>query len=329
MTQQQILPLVTSHSIGATFGHCARRFEFQHVYQTGAESSDVGLAAEAGTAIHEAVQAWALIALHPDADPEAHQRGLEAGMLALLRHWPWVMENLAVEDKKAAATQRSLSRAVRLTREIIESPFWHEWELAILSDGTPAIEIPWRITHTSLPTFEDHLGRTRQLVSQGKIDFILRHRRTGRFHVADLKTTIGADHSKFRFSGQGVQYAMVLGQMLGLPWREEGIDVTYLVGDFGTSERWPAVIPFAFHYSPDELDDMLRTLNLSHEMILRYGKEGWWPRRMHGCDFFQRPCQFMPICHRRDSKFIAMWLAFSDAYKETTRVYEPKWELEA
>lgn len=328
------VPLVVSHSISSTFDSCARRFEFQHVYGV-VGRGDYGFAADVGSALHEAVQAWARVWLHPSSprDSETQEQALNAGLFALMLHWPWVLEDIEFAAGSQVSTVRSFEKSLLLFYATIESPWWSAWELALDHDGEPCIEIAWRINHASMPTFMDHRSRNRNLVSQGKIDFVLRHRKTGSYRVVDLKSTVKspkAVEAAFRFSGQGVGYAKVLGAVLGIPWREEGLTVTYLAMLFGNQSTLPELpIPLNFYYDPEEIEDMLRNEDDRLRRISSYGKQGWWPRTTNGCESFGTVCHFFDVCGRRDSEFIDRWLSFSNDFEERSRIYDPKWILEA
>ena len=325
------LPVVTSHSIDGTFGFCERKFEFAHVYQQMPESGSVGMAAEVGTAMHEAIQAWAAIFLDPKSDrsPVTMDAAVDAGLYALLEWWPWATEELAFKQKKLAATQRSMTKSLKLFYATVEHPFWDDYELATLPDGSVAIEIPWRVIHKSAGTFTDQQGRERVPVTQGKIDFVLRNRRTGHIKVWDLKTTNKAVElmwSAFRFSGQALGYSFILANMLGWDWAEEGIEVTYLTAsyvDFG-------IRPVTYTASPNEVSDYIRTRQAIIERIVSNGRREWWPRRQHGCESFMTACPYLNICGRRDSKFISAWFADEESpFAERTRIYDTLWTLTA
>ncbi|MDT9702765.1 hypothetical protein, partial [Streptomyces sp. P17] len=68
-----------------------------------------------------------------------------------------------------------------------------------------------------------------------------------------MKTTImgeEAQQASFRFSGQGGQYGLVLAQATGQSWWLDGLEVTYLVGEFGEHGA-PEVFPHSYKLSPE------------------------------------------------------------------------------
>ena len=320
--------LTTSYSIVETFESCPRRFEFAHVYGYQlALSAQKTYAADVGTALHEAIQAWAAIRLMADRGIGREVEAEEAGLMALLRWWPWVGEILETPEKLAV---RSLSRAIMIFYTVIESQWWDQWEVLVDGDGKPAIEIAWKITHASIEGFIDHDGHQRQFVTQGKIDFILRHRHTGEIRVVDIKTTTDAPRTmdaKFRFSGQATGYATVVAAVVGHDWREHGLKATYLCCPFGTADSLPEMTPVTHAYSPADIQGLIADNTLRFRRMREYGNLGRWPRRASGCISFGSTCAYYNICHRDDSEFIKNWLDFTEVIQPRERIYDAQWML--
>src|SRR5690606_27153757 len=171
------------------------------------------------------------------------------------------------------------------------------------------------------------------IATQGKIDFILRSRKTGRFRVLDLKTTekaLPSHDAAFRFSGQAGQYGVVLDHALQLDWRNQGLDIIYLIAYFGATEN--QVYPISYHLEADEVAD---SIDIKVERLNRMKAQAiaeHFPRRSHGCEFYGTPCGLLDICKRRDAEYIREWLDFEEAsgrFKRYERVYDPVWTLEA
>lgn len=313
--------IVTSHSIDGTYESCPRRFEFRHIYEEFPLLEPRGMAADIGTALHEASQEWTR-----DGDTDKSD-------LTLLKWWPWALE----EKRRAAGLidyKRTLGNAFLLLDAIRQDPFWSDWEVARLPDGSPAIELPWRIDHMSLGSFPHPVhGHPVFLATQGKIDWILRHRRDRwRYMVCDLKTTVHdepAQQASFRFSGQAGQYGIVLSKAIGHDWESQGLDVTYLVAEF-SEFGMPLVNPKTYHLDPWEVMESLEVKNIRLRHMLEYGRSGFWPRRSHGCIFYGTPCGFLEVCHRREPQFLQDWFASErQDFAKESRVYEPYWILEA
>ena len=332
----RLKPIVTSHSIDGTFEFCARKFEFAHVWSQQPAGGTSGFAAEVGTAMHEAVQAWARLALSPNRERnEKNQTAIEKGLWTLMVWWPWSLETVSLDAGKQGVKQRSLGEAVDLYFRIIDDVFWESWELIDIGLFGLSIEVPYRINHTSLGTIPlpHKQGNLGYLVTQGKIDFILRNRYSGEIRVFDLKTTVKdkkAHEAAFKYSGQGPNYALVVAAGLGWDWRKHGIKVTYLVTNFASTDgnEPPTVNLYTYSYDAEDIQD---GIDLKHDRLVRmktYAERSHWPRRSHGCDSFGRPCQYMGVCGQRDPLFIEMWFAF-ERFEERDRVYDPIWELNA
>lgn len=307
--------LVTSHSIDGTFDSCARRFEFRHVLGMVPDIDDSGFAADAGTALHEAIQQWTRTYDPQDA------------YMTLMRWWPW-----AAEDMKLKQDARSFGNAVLLLEATMEHPFWDDWEPAKLPDGTAAIELPYRINHVSLGGFTHPVtGKITYLAEQGKMDWILKNKHDGRLMVTDYKTTTfdeSLHNAAYRFSGQGGGYGMVLSTATGHDFRKHGLEVCYLLAEFGT--YGPNVRPMMYKISPEEVDDLIRAKRQRLQLMIHHARESWWPRTTHGCKFFSTPCGYLDVCHRRDYSFLTRWFAAeADRFKFKQRIYEPYWTLEA
>lgn len=319
--------LVTSHSIDGTFESCPRRFEFLHAYMRAPERESDAFAADVGTALHEGVQAWQRALYRGASQSEAE--GL--GALQVLRFWPWVVEAERKRDSKAIG-ERTLGNALLLLDKIYESPLWLDWELVAIEGFGPAIEVPWRIVHKSMGSIPLPYSRSGILATQGKIDFIMRHRVTKQYRAMDLKTTekkAPAHDAAFRFSGQVGQYGMVLDHALGLNWQTDGLDIAYIMACF---DEDLTVYPLHYHLGPDEVQDSIYVKVERLTRMKQYAMQKYWPRRAHGCDFYGVPCGFLDICKRRDAPFIEEWFQFELAggrFREHRRIYEPIWILEA
>lgn len=329
--------LMTSHSIDGTFENCPRRFEFLHFYMRAPEKESDAWAADVGTAVHEATQMWARRVF----EGKSHEQAKAEAQFTLLKWWPW-----EIEARRRATSLptgiRTLGNALVLLDNVIESDFWNEWELVEIEGFGPAIEVPWRIIHKSLGQVTTPYGQKVFIATQGKIDFIMRHKRLGIYRVVDLKTTEKsrpAHEGAFRFSGQAGQYGMVLDHALGLDWKKQGVTVTYLMAMFEESSEIPgqehgamSVYPLTYTLDPEEVQDAIDLKVERLHKMEAYAVKRHWPRRAHGCEFFGKPCGFLDVCHRRDEEFLTRWFDFevaSGRFSQYKRVYEPVWTLEA
>lgn len=314
--------LITSHSIDGTFESCPRRFEFRHLYQQYPLLETSGLAADVGTALHEAAQEW------------TRSYSIEKAEWTLLKWWPWELEDMRKQAGLKPDYDRTLGNALNLLNAFVRHKFWDDWEVAKLPDGSPAIELPWRINHTSLGSFRNPInGDETFLATQGKIDWILQHRKIQNlFRVTDMKTTIldePLQNANFRFSGQAGQYGLVLAQALGLDWQKEGLDVCYFVAEFG-EHGFPVTNPMEHHLEPMEVYEAIEAKNERLRRMISMGRQAFWPRRAHGCVFYQKPCGFLDVCHRREPEFLTQWFEDDrERFRTENRIYEPFWIVEA
>lgn len=333
---EQLPQIVTSHSIDGTFESCPRRFEFMHVWKRSPEREKGGFAADVGTALHEATQAWARVWLAPGVEqtPELKRRARDKGYFELLRWWPWSLEIVQKESGKQIG-ERTLGNAILLYEKIIAWHEWNEWELLAIDGFGLSIEVPWLIVHTSIGTVPTPYGLESFFSTQGKIDFLLRNKFTGEIRVFDLKTTVkdaNAHDAAFRFSGQGGFYSLVLGHALGFDWRKHGLSMTYLVAYFGTLEKDMSVEPWTYPYGPDELEDAIATKVDRLTRMATFARARYWPRRQHGCDFYGTPCGYLDICQLRNANRIKDWFAFEvdkRTFVEYNRTYAPVWVMQA
>lgn len=321
--------IVTSHSIDGTYESCARRFEFLHFYLRAPEKESDAYAADVGTALHEGTQAWQRSLFEKESSDLAERRGT----MEFMKWWPWEIEESRRRESKPIGV-RTLGNALLLLDAIMESNWWDDWEVVEVTGFGPAIEVPWRIVHKSLGLVATPYGTQAYLATQGKIDFILRHKRTGAYRVVDLKTTEKArpaHYAAFRFSGQAGLYGLILAHALGHDWKNEGLTVTYLLAMFG-EDGAPDVYPINYKLDPEEIQDSIDVKIERLEKMKEYATRRHWPRRSHGCEFFGRPCGFLDICERRDESYLKNWFEFeieAGRFQEYKRVYEPVWTLEA
>jgi len=192
-------------------------------------SEGVGLAADVGTALHESTQYWTAHRHESKVEPYGFTPE-EMSDWILTEWWPFALERRRLIAGFAKDYKRTFGNTLLLLQAIRDHRFWDQWEVARLPDGSPAIELPFRIVHRSLGSFKHPVnGVETFLATQGKIDWILQNRYDGRYMVTDLKTTIQdaiAADASFRHSGQAGQYGLVLNQALGIDWRRHGMEVT-------------------------------------------------------------------------------------------------------
>lgn len=291
--------VLTSHSIDNTFDYCPRKFEFLNLYDK-RPPRDSGFAASVGTALHEGVQAW-LIAR---AEGQSKEYCIGAGYKALLVWYPWADEN------KQKTSTRDNHRTIAAFDEIISSHEWNDWELMRVDNGKWAVELPFLIRHTSIGEFTiKSTGERALLCTQGKIDFILRHRLTGEVRTWDLKTTTldsNLVRAEYTYSGQQVGYSHVVHAMLGIA--PDKFSVWYMIARFSASE--PAEIqPIEMYKEQDMIDDYWMAKIDRLARMRSYAEHGWFPRTNGGCHSWGHECPCFDICRSRDDKLIQQWFA--------------------
>jgi hypothetical protein len=299
VTQFKERLILTSHSIDNVFDGCARKFEFLALYDK-RPTRESGYAAQVGTALHDGTQAW----LMARADGLSEKKSVERGFMAFAKAFPW--------DDEYEQTQsiRSFGICCEMLYAIIRHPSWDDWELVRVAGHGWAIEVPFLIKHVSLgPVRIKNAGVEAILATQGKIDFILKHRTIPNlYRTRDLKTTIYDSDlvlPEYWFSGQQVGYSNTLHAMLGE--MKKDFEVDYLVAHFMGSDGAPVVEEVTIPMDQDKVDDYWMT---KQDRLLRmraYAEHGWFPRSNGKCHAWGRPCTFFPICPTRDYDMINMW----------------------
>lgn len=289
--------ITTSHSLDNLFDYCARKFEFMTLYDK-RPKRESGFAADVGTALHEATQAW--VKAKAEGMPKAD--ALQRGYMELMIHYPWALEF------EQATGLRSFPMTVTLFNQIVRHPEWDNWELVRVADKGWAIEVPFLIIHASLGKFRiKHADLEALLATQGKIDFIMRHRVTGMYATLDLKTTgIDADleRAEYTYSGQQTGYSNVLHAMLGI--QPEQFSVIYIVAHFDM-QTMPTINFLELKRDSEKVDDYwMGKMDRLHRMKA-YAEHGWFPRTNGGCHSWGRECAFFDICESRNYSTINAW----------------------
>jgi hypothetical protein len=270
-----------------------------------------------GTALHEATQHWLMGRAEGLSEWDAQARGY----MRLLKFYPWEDEADQFSDV------RSLGNTILMLKEIMLMALWDDWELVKIADHGWAVEVPFAIYHVSLGAFTlAATGERCILATQGKIDLIMRNKRTGEIRCFDLKTTIMSEdliESEYTWSGQQVGYGNVLQAMLGEDLMK--FDVWYVVARFNASEP-PQTIADAYPKSEDDVDDYWLAKIDRLERMKKYAESGWFPRRNGGCSSYQRACSCFEICPSRDTDLIKLW--FLGIGAEPQQGYEPWVTLE-
>lgn len=164
-----------------------------------------------------------------------------------------------------------------------------EWELAFFN-GKPAVEL----------TF--FLDTENGSYHAGHIDAVLRHRKSGRYMVLEIKTTSvrAVDEAQYGNSEQPLGYSLVLDKVVEegvkdgtiTPTATSSFEVLYLI--YSTSLR--QLIPLPFTKVRSERAEWLQDLLLDHTIINTYEKLGFFPKRGNNCWSFGGRCSFYGLC---------------------------------
>lgn len=297
VVNNRIRYILTSHSIDNLFDYCPRKFEFLNLFDK-RPPRDSGFAADVGTALHEGTQAW----LISRASGESPKRQLERCFMALFRHYPWDMQ---LEE---ATSRRDIHETIALQWEIITNPTWEEWDLLWVEGRGWAVEVPFLIRHTSLGVFTiKQTGEQAMLATQGKIDFILQHRKyKDVIRTRDLKTTVkdmSMIRSEYTYSGQQTGYDQVLKQMLGLE-KTNRAEYDYIIARFGDV---PHVQVLPMQKEEDFISDYWFGKMDRLNRIKNYAVNGWFPRTNGGCNSWNHECSCFDVCMTRDYSIIRRW----------------------
>lgn len=155
-----------------------------------------------------------------------------------------------------------------------------EWELMHLEDGTPCIEIAYE------------LDTQNGFKHYGHIDLIMRHKRSGRIAIFEIKTHgfKQAEAAIYENSNQALGYSVVLDRMFpGLTHYE----VFYLC--YSALEDTWEFLPFGhtIHSKAEYLTDLV----CDHSHILQYEAQGVFPKRGESCYDFRRRCKYFGECN--------------------------------
>lgn len=309
--------IVTSHSLDNVFDYCPRKFEFLTFYDK-RPKRESGYAADVGTALHEGMQAW-LISREEGDDEKTRTR---KAFMAFCLHFPFDRED---EQK---TKQRSFSNCCLMLYKMIRSPEWDAWQLLHVEGKGWAVEVPFLLTHSSLgPMYVKDRNEYCVLCTQGKIDLIMQHRKTGMIKSVDIKTTVmGLDliRSNYTFSGQQTGYSQIVHRMAGL--MPVDFEVEYVVCMFGSVDEEPRIEFVTIEKSADEIDDYWLDKMDRLERIKFYAEQGRFPRTNGGCNSWGKECSMFDVCHSRDASFVNRW--FDDMDGAPQQGYDYWVELE-
>lgn len=259
----EVKPLIRlSHSAFETLHTCERKFQLERLLDSGFERED-SPASVGGKCFGAGVQEYLL-----SQDKE------KALFKAWLAYWPQLEDSKRSQAKYINALEQSFATLDQLLMD---------YELATF-EGKEAIELSFRLNTES------------NYYYVGYIDAVLRHRRTGRYAVFEIKTTALALHDitpNYKNSGQALGYSVVLDRIAGE--QNTQYDLLYFVCQMGKGyENKYHVLPFKKTLL-DRLNWFL-TLGLDIQRLEQMEELGIYPKRGGNCLQYMRPCPHFNTC---------------------------------
>lgn len=182
--------------------------------------------------------------------------------------------------------QKSLPHAVAAIQKLhslMEDGLLSEYEVAEYN-GKPAAELSFRIELINGFTF------------RGYLDLVLRRKSDGEKAVLECKTDSGnyVFHVKYKNSAQAVGYSVVLDEIDG---ELSSYNVEYLLYMTRLSRYENFSFPKSYQQRALWLRDTLYDVEAIQSYVRNEGNYGIWPMRGESCGRFNKPCNFLDVCH--------------------------------
>lgn len=205
--------------------------------------------------------------------------GLFAGFVSWKADYFADADDIAAKFGKRTRKNKSLAFAQLAIEKFHAQGLANDWEIATLSDGSPAVEIAFVVD------FENGYKH------YGHIDLLLCNKVTGKIAVWELKTTgfTDVDEAAYANSSQALSYGVVLDAIY--PDLSE-YDVIYAVYS-SVSMEWQ-VIPFS--KSLTQKMEWVQDVLLDHSAIKTYRSLNFFPKRGESCKDFNRRCKYFGTC---------------------------------
>lgn len=128
----------------------------------------------------------------------------------------------------------------------------------------------------------------------GHVDAVLKHKKTGRYMVLEIKTTAirNIDEAQYGNSGQALGYSVVVDKVAEDLKTTQEFEVLYLVYS-STNKEW---VPLPFTKSRTSRLEWLQDLLLDHADISTYRKLNYFPKNGDSCWSFGGRCEHYGIC---------------------------------
>lgn len=266
--RQQVSSInILSYSTSCTLHACPRRFLLEKATAINSSDETDNVDFLFGHAVGGGVQNF------------AHTRDLRSAVWDSFLSWKGDLD-LAIPKKKKSFWSATIAvmKFASAMQELLG-----DWEIAVLADGKPAIELAFRLD----------LGNG--YFYMGHIDAVLWSPSLRKFMVLELKTTgfNSVADSQYKNSAQALGYSLIV-DILSQQLNADGnnYQVLYLVYKTGPQE-WEA-IPFV--KSRQQRASWLFQLRLDCTMIQMYRDMQHFPTYGENCYHFFRDCEFFGIC---------------------------------
>ena len=295
--RQQVSAInVLSYSTECTLHSCPRRFLLEKL--TAASSSDEtdNIDFLYGHAVGGGVQNF------------AHTRDIRAAVWESFLSW---RGDLGIElMPKKKSFWYALIGVMKFAGEI--GQLLGDWEIAVMPDGRPAIELAFRLD----------LGNG--YFYMGHIDAVLWNPNTRQFMVLELKTTgfNSINDAQYKNSAQALGYSLVVDTVAEqLKADASNYEVLYCVYKAGLLE-WEA-IPFV--KTRYQRAAWLFDIRLDCSILQMYRDQGHFPIHGESCYSYFRQCEFFTTCDiKSDLEFLMksnMWEAVTTEKVEGVDFY--------
>lgn len=266
--RQQVSAInVLSYSTSCTLHSCPRRFLLEKLTAESSSDTTDNVDFLYGHAVGAGVQNF------------AHAKDIRAAVWDSFLSWKGDL--LLEVPKKNKSFFNALLGVMKFAGTVGE--LLEDWEVAVLANGKPAIELAFRLD----------LGNG--YFYMGHIDAILWHPQRRQFMVLELKTTgfNSINDAQYKNSAQALGYSLIVDVLAPLYNAEAGnYEVLYLVYK-ATIREWEA-LPFV--KSRQQRANWLLQLRMDCSILTLFRETDHFPTHGESCYNFFRQCEFFGIC---------------------------------
>lgn len=276
--RQQVAAInVISYSTSCTLHACPRKFLLEKLTADGSSDETDNIDFLYGHAVGGGVQNF------------AHTRDMRSAVWDSFLSW---RGDLDIElPKKKKSFWMAAVAVMKFAGSLGE--LLGDWEIAVMADGKPAIELAFRLD----------LGNS--YFYMGHIDAVLYSPSLRQFMVLELKTTgfKSVADSQYKNSAQALGYSLIVDKLAALLNADSNnYQVLYLVYKTGQQE-WEA-LPFV--KSRQQRASWLFQLRLDCTMLDMYRSINHFPTYGESCYHFFRDCEFFGTCDLKSQLDVLM-----------------------